>query len=40
MGAQEDLPAGYLVAGAHEALSPGDWPLERVRPGMPVFRHL
>jgi chemotaxis protein methyltransferase CheR len=40
MGAQEDLPAGYLVAGAHEALPLRGWPLERVRPGMPVFRHL
>jgi chemotaxis protein methyltransferase CheR len=32
-------PGGYLVVGAHEGLPPGRWPLEPVRPGMPVFRH-
>jgi chemotaxis protein methyltransferase CheR len=32
------LPGGFLVVGAHEGLPPGDWPLEQVRPAVPVFR--
>lgn len=32
------FPGGFLVVGAHERLPPGGWPLERVGPGMPVFR--
>jgi chemotaxis protein methyltransferase CheR len=32
-------PSGYLVVGTHEDLPPGEWPLERVGTGMPMFRH-
>ncbi len=32
------LPGGFLVIGAHEELPAGDWPLERLVAGAPVFK--
>lgn len=32
------VTGGALVIGSHESLPPGSWPLERLRPGLPIFK--